>query len=264
MKNALIVSALLLLSVCSFAITASNYENRAYCYEAMQDEASKLKGYNGQQDLDSGSITVTTWGCEGVCASRLDQCEVESNTAYQSCVVVANADGMTAEEGTACIKGSDQRSLTCANYEIDCCMIDEKTKCDTLPSSQQGEIDCTAELGGYGVYEAGIGCVCAEGSFKNNDIGQCVPNTVYGSCNERNAEYDPQTDTCVCMEGYYVSASGETCVSGDGAPGGNGGTDGGSIGRPDTGGTQGSGTSGGCSSAAVLLTVLGFGLFARR
>ncbi|MFH0737427.1 MAG: hypothetical protein V1827_02990 [Candidatus Micrarchaeota archaeon] len=260
MKNALMVSALLLLSVCSFAITASDYENRAYCYEAMQDEASRLKSLNNGQDLDSGSLYVSYWGCVGTCADRLDMCEVESNTAYQSCVAAANVDGMTGAEGTACIKASNQRSLTCANYEIDCCMIDEKTKCDTLPSSQQGEIDCVDEWGGYATDYYGE-CTCIEGAFKNEYIHQCVPNTVYGSCDERNAEYDPQTDSCVCFEGYYVS--GDACVSGDGTSGGNGG----SIGRPDSDGTQGSGTtgsSGGCSSAAILLLLGGLDFVSRR
>jgi hypothetical protein len=274
MKSSIVSVGLLLLLATSFAITASNYENRAYCYEAMQNEASRLKSFNADQDPASSSMTVYTWGCGGDCEDRRSQCEAESYTSYQSCLTAANADGMTAAEGSACIAQSNARSLTCADYEIGCCMIGEKTKCDSLPSSAQGEIDCVAKYGGYGTLVLGAEeCGCMEGAFLNTEIEQCVPLTVYGSCNERNADYDMVSDNCVCKNGYVVS--GDTCVPGSGStvPGGNdGGTTGTSGEQPISGGATGTGTTdasgsggkGGCSSTAILVVILGLAFASRR
>lgn len=250
------IAFVLILASVSFATT------RSECYASVEQEASGLHAHNAAQN-PSGSITTKTMGCSGTCANTYSnciaaaedvasKCSPDSSGTYDTCFMVENAAW-----------------ITCANAEIDCCLAAEKKTCDAeypaddtpaAPTNPSGENECARDYGPYAQYDARTNsCTCpADSTFLNKKIHQCVLNTVYAYCEERNAAYDAETDSCICYEGY--EPSGNTCRLSDEA-----GTGGGSIGP--AGGPQGASGSGngassssGCGSGAILLAVAGAAL----
>ena len=247
MRHLAVFLVLVLVSV-SFATT------RSECYAAVDSEAATLHAHNAAQN-PSGSITTETYGCSGTCAGQYDSCVTQASETEANCRPDSNG------YYTACIKAEYTADITCANKEIDCCVAAEKKSCDAqyaaddttaTPRNPGKENNCTKELGVYAKADSMTnGCYCpSDSTFLNTYIHQCVPNSVYNYCDERNAQYDEPTDSCVCKSGYVPG--GNTCVeSGTGSAGGQ------SLGQvPGSGSTNG-GSNGeeGCSSAAILLAL---------
>jgi len=249
MRHLAVFLTLVLVSL-SFATTTS----RSECYAAVDSEAATLHAHNAAQN-PSGSIATKTMGCSGTCAYQYSSCIDQADAAAANCRPDAS--------GTydACFRVENAAWITCANNEITCCVAEKKKSCDaqyppddttTIPSNPGKENNCTKELGVYAKADSMTnGCYCpSDSTFLNTYIHQCVPNSVYNYCDERNAQYDEPTDSCVCKSGYVPG--GNTCVeSGTGSAGGQ------SLGQvPGSGSTNG-GSNGeeGCSSAAILLAL---------
>jgi hypothetical protein len=250
---------LLVLASFSFAVT------RSECYADAEGEAAALHSHNAAQD-PSGSIATKTTGCSGTCANTYSNCIAQAQSAASSCKPDANG------YYTACFRTENSAWIACANNEIDCCLGDAKRSCDatypaddtsSTPTNPEKENECYRDYGPYALYDARTNaCTCPpDSTFLNKQIHQCVLNTVYAYCDERNAAYDAATDSCICYEGYIPGDG--TCVLSDEA-----GSGGGSLGAPAGGGAAGSrsGTSSGsgCGSAAILLMLAGLAPFFQK
>ncbi len=244
----------LALATFSFAVT------RSECYSEVESQAATLHAHNAAQD-PSGSIATKTYGCTATCTSQYDVCIAGVQDAARICQ--PDSGGTY----SACFRKENQGWITCADEEINCCVTYEKGGCDmryaadetpvSTATDPQKENACVQQYGGYAKYNPDSDdCYCpSDYSFFNSYISQCVHNGVYGYCSQRNAEYDEQTDSCVCKRGY--APSGDMCAASSSSA-----TGGQSLGKvPDTGGASGTGSqsggTGGCGSAAVLLAIGG-------
>lgn len=253
MRHAFLVLALVALLFSSISLATT----RSECYASADSEAAALHAHNAKQN-PAGSITTKTQGCSGTCAYAYSSCIQQAETTAASCR--PDASGYY----TACFTAENQAWINCANSEIDCCLGDAKESCDsayppddttTSPTNPAKENECYRDYGPYAQYDARTNsCTCpADSTFLNKNIHQCVLLSVYSYCEERNAAYDAESDSCICYEGY--SPGDGMCVLSDEA-----GSGGGSIGVPAGGGSSGtrSGSDeGGCSSALILASVLG-------
>lgn len=260
MKHAFLILAFvaLLFSSISFATT------RSECYASAESEAAALHAHNAKQN-PAESITTKTMGCSGTCAYAYSSCIQQATDAAALCK--PDSGGYY----TACFRAESEAWISCADDEIDCCLADAKRSCDAAypaddttaaPTNPAKENECYRDYGPYAQYDARTNsCTCPpDSTFLNKKIHQCVLNTVYAYCEERNAAYDQESDSCVCYEGY-VPGDG-TCVLSDEA-----GSGGGSLGVPASGGSSGSRSGsdeGGCSSALILASVLGLAFIKMR
>lgn len=261
MKYALVFLFVVLATASVFSMT------REECYAEAGTKAAQLHAQNKAQN-PAGSITVSTYGCSGTCAYTYQQCEKNAEDGpYATCVANANIGGMTAAKGDACIQQLYSLYLQCGEQEIDCCKGAAEAECDATywpadtpstdrPEDAQGRNECAEELGPYGEYNpTGGKCYCpTEYTFYNEYTRQCVLSTVYAFCEERNAAYDKETDSCICYEGY--EPYGNSCVeAGSGAGGG-------SLGGGAGGAAGGYSSGGGSSGAGTCFIVAPFALLA--
>lgn len=262
MRRTVLVLALmaLLASALSFAAT------RSECYSSAESGAASLHAHNAKQN-PAASPYIMRSGCSGTCAGTYSNCIQQAADAAAICR--PDSSGYY----TACITANNQADINCANSEIDCCLGEAKRSCDAAyppddtaatPSNPARENECYRDYGPNAYYDARTNsCTCPpESTFRNDEIHQCVLNTVFAYCEERNAAYDMKTDSCVCYEGYEPGDG--TCVLSDEA-----GRGGGSLGQAPSGGASGTGSrsggESGCSSGAILLAIAGASaLFSRR
>jgi len=258
----LLALAVLLSSSLSFAAT------RGECYAEADGEAATLHAHNAKQN-PAGSITTKTMGCSGTCSSAYSSCIQKAEDAAAVCRPDSNG------YYTACFTVENSAWITCADNEINCCVGEAKKSCDaaypaddttTTPSNPARENECYRDYGPNAYYDAKTNsCTCpTDSTFRNDEIHQCVLNSVFAYCEERNAAYDMKTDSCICYEGYEPGDG--TCVLSDEA-----GTGGRSLGEiPLSGGSAGGsgsrgGSDSGCSSSAILLAVAcASALFSRK
>ena len=245
MKYALVFLVLVLASAAAFSTT------REDCYSEVGTKVADLHAHNAAQD-PSGSITTLTYGCSGTCSGAYNNCISAASAAASVCKPDAS--------GTydACFRVENAAWITCANNEVDCCAGEAKKSCDaayesggtTAPESiddAQGRNKCVRELGPYGGYNpTNGGCYCPDYTFYSDYTKQCTHNGVYAYCEERNAEYDVNSDSCVCKAGYVPG--GEICVQG------NSGSSGGQqLGGSPSSATGASQSSGGTGAGACFI-----------